>query len=173
MCFWCCLSLDVPRFPCVGVYGAAIVSCKNNRIMKMKVTSKTITCRPRWCTTIMYIIDFKAPENSTQCIGQSRKELRKILIGWLQKHRLPTRFCLAFFGTLQTFQATHNVGLFPPRRCISDVRLFLPRSCNVRPFPPGRRRTPLLGNTRLFPRGQCKYGHPKRQGIHNFTLGCV
>ena len=61
----------------------------------------------------MYIIDFKAPQYSTQCIGQSRKELRKILTGWLQKHRLPTRFCLAFLVRYKTFQATHNVGLFP------------------------------------------------------------
>ena len=100
-----------------------------------------------------YIIDFKASQCSTQCIGQSQKELRKILRGWLQKHRLPTRFCLAFLVRYKTFQATHNVGLFPPRRykirnvgqfpprrCISDVRLFPPRSCNVRPFPPGRHR---------------------------------
>ena len=85
--------------------------------------------------------------------GQNRKESRKILIGWLQKHRLPTRFCLAFLVRYKTFQATHNVGpfpprrykirnvgQFPPRRCISDVRLFPPRSCNVRPFPPGRPR---------------------------------
>jgi hypothetical protein len=57
------------------------------------------------------------------------------------------------FGTLQNVSSNpqrrtfpsrrckiRNVGQFPPRRCISDVRLFPPRSCNVRPFPPGRHR---------------------------------
>ena len=34
----------------------------------------------------------------------------------------------------------HNVGQFLPRRCISDARLFPPRRCNVRLFPPGRHR---------------------------------
>ena len=95
----------------------------------------------------------RAHPSNTQCIGQNRKESRKILIGWLQKHRLPIRFCPAFLVRTKTLQATHNVGLFPPRRCkicnagqfparrrISDVRLFSPRSCNVRPFPPGRHR---------------------------------
>ena len=100
-----------------------------------------------------YIIDFKVSRCSTQSIGQSRKESRKTLTCWLQKYRLPARFCLAFLVRYKTFQATHNVGLFPPRRykirnvgqfpprrCISDVRLFPPRSCNVRPSPPGRHR---------------------------------
>ena len=82
----------------------------------------------------------RADPSNTQCIGQSRKESRKILTGWLQKHRLPTRFCLAFLVHCKTLQAIHNVGLFPPRRCISDVRLFPPRSCNARLFPPGRHR---------------------------------
>ncbi len=33
-----------------------------------------------------------------------------------------------------------GLGLFPPRRFNSNVRLFPPRSCNVRLFPPGRHR---------------------------------
>ena len=95
----------------------------------------------------------RAHPSNTQCIDQSRKESRKILTCWLQKYRLPTRFCLAFLVHCKTLQAIHNVGLFPPRRCkirnvgqfpprrcISDVRLFPPRSCNVRPSPPGRHR---------------------------------
>ena len=32
----------------------------------------------------------------------------------LQKHRLPTRFCLAFLVHCKTLQAIHNVGLSPP-----------------------------------------------------------
>ena len=83
----------------------------------------------------------RAHPSNTQCIGQNRKESRKILTCWLQKYRLPTRFFLAFLVRYKTFQAIHNVGLFPPgrykirnvgqfppRRCISDVRLFPPRS---------------------------------------------
>ena len=53
-------------------------------------------------------------------------EWRRISI---QRRTVPLRRC-----------KIRNVGQFPPRRCISDVRLFPPRSCNVRPFPPGRHR---------------------------------
>eukprot|EP01043_Picozoa_sp_COSAG02_P023474 COSAG02_NODE_1255_length_13582_cov_43.693095_8_plen_165_part_00 len=37
----------------------------------------------------------------------SRKESRKILTGWSQKHRLPTRFCLAFLVHCKMLQAIH------------------------------------------------------------------
>ena len=73
-----------------------------------------------------YIIDFKASQCSTQCIGQSRKESRKTLTCWLQKYRLPARFCLAFLVRYKTFQATHNVGLSPPETLQDPQRRTIP-----------------------------------------------
>ena len=95
----------------------------------------------------------RAYSSNTQCIDRNQTKWCKTLIGLLQKYRFPIRFCLAFLVSYKTLQATHNVGLFPPRRCkicnagqfpprrcISDVRRFPPRSCNARLFHPGRHR---------------------------------
>ena len=84
----------------------------------------------------MYIIDFKVPRCSTQSIGQSQKESRKTLVGWSQKHRLPTRICLAFLVRYKTLQD-------PQRRTIPPETLHLrrkaipPEKLQRKTIPPG------------------------------------